>query len=77
MMDWLKPPEPGEKPTPVSYIVLAIWAMIILGWMQSAIEADPVRCNALIVKPGPPGSLFRSILTCQKLYHYQPDPFTG
>jgi hypothetical protein len=67
-----RPPEPGEKPTFTSYVVLAILALFVLHWMKESIEADPLRCNRLNAKPPLAG-----YLTCQKTYHYQPDPFTG
>lgn len=67
----LKPPEP-DKPTFTSYVILAILAMFVLHWMKEGIEADANTCNRLIRKPP-----WESILTCQKVYHYQPDPFTG
>ena len=49
-----------------------ILALIILDFMKAGIESDADTCNRLTGKPG-----WASILTCQKTYRYQPDPFTG
>ena len=54
------------------YVVLIVVALCILDMMKAGIEADPLRCNRLNAKPPLAG-----YLTCQKTYHYQPDPFTG
>lgn len=54
-------------------IWVSIWLAIICAmWLKDGIEADALTCNRLIAKPA-----WASILTCQKTYHYQPDPFTG
>jgi hypothetical protein len=50
-------------------IVCAWW---VLDMVKVGVEGDRRICNELTEKPG-----FAGILTCQKLYHYQPDPFTG
>lgn len=69
--EWIRrPPEP--KLTFWEYVRLIIVALFILHWMKEGIEADPLRCNRLNAKPPLAG-----YLTCQKTYHYQPDPFTG
>jgi hypothetical protein len=65
-----KPPEP--KPTFWQYVSYIIVALCILDMMKTGIEADPLRCNRLNAKPPLAG-----YLTCQRTYHYQPDPFTG
>jgi hypothetical protein len=51
---------------------LIIIAVCILDTMRMAIEEDALQCNRLIAKP-----VWAGFLTCQKTYHYQPDPFTG
>ena len=56
---------------------LPIWqalilALVILDLMKANIEADANTCNRLSAKP-----VWSDVLTCQKVYHYQPDPFTG
>jgi hypothetical protein len=50
-------------------IVCAVWLLDIV---KVGAEGNRRICNELTEKPG-----FAGILTCQKLYHYQPDPFTG
>jgi hypothetical protein len=54
---------------------LAIALICLAGLLHVAkaiVEANTRTCNELSAKPP-----FSSILTCQKTYHYQPDPFTG
>jgi hypothetical protein len=65
-------PEPEPKRTFWEYVAAIILALFVLHWMKEGIEADPLKCNRLNAKPPLAG-----YLTCQKSYHYQPDPFTG
>jgi hypothetical protein len=50
-------------------IICAVW---LLDMVKVGVEGNRRICNELMERPD-----FAGILTCQKLYHYQPDPFTG
>lgn len=70
---WQRPPSPPKPKLPFwDYVILAILALFVLHWMKEGVEADPLKCNRLNAKPPLAG-----LLTCQKTYRYQPDPFTG
>jgi short subunit fatty acids transporter len=54
------------------YLLIGGLALMVVQAFKHDIEKDALTCNRLTSVP-----LLASHLTCQKLYHYQPDPFTG
>ena len=52
--------------------ITVICALGLLHIAKAVVEANALTCNALTDKPE-----WAGVLTCQKVYHYQPDPFTG
>jgi hypothetical protein len=56
------------RPLAIGIIYAAI--AIHLWLMTAQDDPNPKHCLAI-------NRLFPGLLTCQKSYHYQPDPFTG